>query len=162
MKNIFQNLNEIKAVVPQGKTVTLVGGCFDFIHVGHLHLLEYASSLEDLLIVAVLSDAYSRSYKDIGRPVINQKQRAMMVASIRFVDFVYISDISPSSFETLALLKPDSVVFSEELNSTDKMKQRIANIASVSPDTKVKLLPRYTEEEISTSHIIQRIRFVKD
>jgi cytidyltransferase-like protein len=161
MKNLFQSLAEIKAMLPQGKTVTLVGGCFDLIHVGHIHLLEYAASLEDLLVVAVLSDTYSRSYKDVERPVINQKQRVIMVASIRFVDFVYISDTSPSSFETLELLKPSSVVFGEEPSSSEKMKRRIANITNASPETKVKFLPRYDEEEISTSYIIQKIRALK-
>jgi cytidyltransferase-like protein len=158
MKYIFQNLAEIVAVLPNDKKVTLVGGCFDLIHVGHIHLLEYAASLEDLLVVAVLSDAYARVYKDIERPVIIQKQRAVMVASSRFVDFVYISDVSPSSVETLQLLKPASVVFGDEASDSTKVQQRISNITVASPDTKVHFLPRYTEEEISTSSIIKKIR----
>ena len=64
MKNIFQSATEIKNVLPKGKRFTLVGGCFDLIHVGHIHLLEYAASLEELLVVAVLSDTYARKYKD--------------------------------------------------------------------------------------------------
>jgi cytidyltransferase-like protein len=158
MKNFFQSLAEIKTFLPEGKTVTLVGGCFDLIHVGHIHLLRYAASLEELLVVAVLSDAYARSYKGIERPVINQKQRAMMVASIRYVDYVYISDVSPSSPETLELLKPSSVVFGDEPSNVGKMQQRVENVATTSPDTKVRFLPRYDEEEISTSHIIEKIR----
>jgi len=81
-----------------------------------------------------------------------------MVASIRFVDFVYVSDISTSSPETLQILRPSSVVFGEEPNNAEKMQQRIKNIASSSPDTKVRFLPRYDEEEISTSYIIDKIR----
>jgi cytidyltransferase-like protein len=158
MKNIFQSVAEIKEVLPNEKKVTLVGGCFDLIHVGHIHLLEYACSLEDLLVVAVLSDSYARTYKDVERPVINQKQRAMMVACIKFVDYVYISDISPSSPETLQLLKPESVVFGEEASNTEKMQQRVANIAQFSPSTKIRFLPRYYEEEISTGYIINKIR----
>lgn len=158
MNKIFQNATEVKNVLSQGKTFTLVGGCFDLIHVGHIHLLEYAASLEEILVVAVLSDAYARKYKDPQRPIINQKQRAVMVASIRFVDFVYVSDISPSSPDTLKLLKPDSVVFGEESGDTEKIQQRIKNIANSSPDTKIRLLSRYDEEEISTSHIISKIR----
>lgn len=157
MKNLFQSLAEIKAVLPQEKTVTLVGGCFDLIHVGHIHLLEYATSLEDLLVVAVLSDAYTRGYKDTGRPIISQKQRARMVASIRCVDYVYVSDVSPSGVETLELLKPSSVVFGERPDNELKIRQRMANIAAASPLTKVKFLPHYSEEKISTSYIIERI-----
>lgn len=158
MDNIFQSVTEVKAVLPQGKTIALIGGCFDLIHVGHLHLLEYAASLEEILVVAVLSDAYARSYKDSQRPVINQKQRAKMVASIRVVDFVYISDMSSSSSETLQLLKPDSVVFGEESSNGEKMRRRMENIASYSPGTKIRLSPRYSEEDVSTGRIIERIK----
>ena len=158
MNNIFQNAAEVKAVLPQGKTITLVGGCFDLIHVGHLHLLDYAASLEDILLVAVLSDVYARGYKDSQRPIINQIQRAKMVASIRYVDFVYISDVSPSSVETLQLLKPNSVVFGEEANKQERLQRRMQNLASSSPSTKIQFLPRYSEEDVSTGKIIERIK----
>lgn len=158
MNTVFSNVVEVKRVLPQGKTFTLVGGCFDLIHVGHLHLLEYAASLEEILVVAVLTDAYARSYKDPSRPIINERQRARMVASIRGVDFVYLSDVSPSSSETLQLLKPNSVVFGEDTRNTAKMRQRMENLATFSPGTKICLLPRYSEEEVSTSLIIAKIR----
>lgn len=158
MNNIFQNLEEIKNALPRGKTFTLVGGCFDLIHVGHVHLLEYAASLEELLVVVVLSDKYVRKYKDSQRPVINQKHRVKMIASMRFVDYVCISDISPSGADVLQLLKPDSVVFDEDSKNTEKMQLRIKNIAGASHNTKVWFLPRYNEEEVSTSSIIDKIR----
>ncbi len=155
---IFQNVRELKAVLPQGKTITLVGGCFDLFHVGHVHLLEYAASLEDMLVVAVLSDTYVRGYKNPERPIINEKQRAMVVANSRFADLVYVSDVSSSSPETLQLLKPDSVVFGEESEATKKMQRRMTNIERYSPGTKVRLLPRYVEEHVSTGSIIRKIR----
>lgn len=160
--NIFQNALEVKEVLPQGKSFTLVGGCFDLIHVGHIHLLEYAASLEDLLVVAVLSDEYVRNYKDLEQPIINQRQRVKMVASIRFADFVYVSDVSSSSPETLQLFKPNSVVFGEELGNEEKLQRRIRNITNFSPNTKIRFLSRYAEEEISTSYIINKIRGKKN
>lgn len=157
MKMIFEDASAIKKSLPQGKTFTLVGGCFDLLHVGHIHLLEYASTLEELLVVAVLSDENIRGYKQSGRPIVNQRQRAVMLASMRVVDFVYVSDINPNGYETLKLLKPNSVVFGEEI-SEEKVKRWTANIAISSPHTKIRLLPRYNEEEVSTSHIIRQIR----
>ena len=157
MKTIFENASAVKEHLPQGKTFTLVGGCFDLLHVGHIHLLEYASTLEELLVVAILSDENIRGYKKSGRPIINQRQRAVMLASMRVVDFVYISDINPNGHETLGLLKPNSVVFGEE-TSTEKINRWTANIATSSPDTKIKLLRRFNEEEVSTSYIIRKIR----
>lgn len=158
MNAIFQNAEEIKKIIPKDKKFTLIGGCFDLIHVGHLHLLEYAASLEDLLVVAILSDYYAGKYKGSLRPIIKQEQRAKMVASIRFVDFVYISNTSPSSVETLQLLKPSSVVFDKGLMNSKRMKLRIKNIKIASPYTKVRFLARYKGEGISTSRIISKIR----
>lgn len=158
MNNLYQNAEALKPIIPKDKTITLVGGGFDLIHVGHVHVLKYAASLEDLLVVAVLSDNYIRSYKGVKRPIINQEQRAVMVASIRYVDFVYISDESPSSTETLMLFKPASVVFGQEVNIAKDMRERRANIKSASPGTRIKTLPRYDEEEVSTGHIINKIR----
>lgn len=158
MNNVFKNAAEVKIALPQGKTFVLVGGSFDLLHVGHLHVLEYAASLEDLLVVAVLSDSYTQKYKGPLWPVINQNQRARMLASLRCVDFVYISDVSPSSIETLELLKPHSVVFGEEPGNVNKIELRIKTVKKVSRNTKVRVLPRYVEEEISTSHITAKIK----
>lgn len=158
MKNVMRSARELKKVLPRNKTFCLVGGCFDLIHVGHLHLLEYAAKLENLLVVAVLSDEYARDYKDLNRPIINQRQRATMVASIKDVDYVYVSNISPSSPEVLSLLRPDSIVFCKEAGNEKRLRQRIAQVRRSSPDTKIRLLARYDEEEVSTSYIIKKIR----
>ncbi len=157
MDRIFHSATEIKNILTLGKTFTLIGGCFDLIHAGHIHLFEYASSLEDLLVVAVLSDNYIKKYKESDRPIINERQRAKMVASIRYVDFVYIAETSPNSYETLFLLKPNSVVFGNEKSNTEKIQQRMETITESSPNTKTHLFPRYKAEEISTSYIIKKI-----
>lgn len=157
MKNIFGSMQELVNYLPQGKEIILIGGSFDLIHVGHLHLLEYASSVGDLLIVAVLSDRYTRSYKGERRPIIGEKQRVRMVASLRCVDYAYVSDVSASSIETLEMLKPHHVVFGEQSSDENRIKKRLANIRRTSPSTKVHFLPRYAEEGVSTSGIIQEI-----
>ena len=156
--NILKSASSVKKLIPINKTFTLVAGCFDLFHIGHIHLLEYASTLEDLLVVAVLSDKKIRMYKSHERPIINQKQRAVILSSLKYVDFVYISDIEPNDPKTLKLLKPNSVVYSNEIENVRKVKKWKDNIKIYSPNTKVRLLPRYNKEEISTSHIIERIR----
>jgi hypothetical protein len=40
----------------------------------------------------------------------------------------------------------------------EKMRRRMKNIENFSPDTKVWILTRYEEEEISTGSIIRKIR----
>lgn len=162
MKTFFDSAESLKQALPRGKTFTLIGGCFDLLHVGHVHALEEASKLEDLLVAAVLSDRYARSYKNSGRPILNQKQRAAVVANLRFVDYVFIADESPSSAETLSTLKPDSVVFGEEAGKESKIRQRMLKVKKYSPLTKIKLLPRYKEDNISTSQIISKVRHLEN
>lgn len=156
MKDFPRSARALKKILPPGKTFCLVGGSFDLIHVGHVYLLEYAATLEDLLVVAVLSDKYVQGYKNSTRPIINQRQRAIMAAAIRHVDYVYISSVSPNSPRILSLLRPNSIVFGN--GSEAKLDQRIAQVKVSSPDTRIKILPRYDEEEISTGSIIKKIR----
>lgn len=158
MKSIPRSAQALKKLLPTSKTFCLVGGAFGLIHVGHLHLLKYAATLEDLLVVAVLSDDYVRGYKNSSRPIINQQQRVAMVAALRCVDYVYLANVSPSSPRVLSLLKPDSIVFGEDPQSETRLQQRIAQVRASSPNTKIQLLPRYTEEEISTGFILKKIR----
>lgn len=114
MQRFFESIINLKKAIPCNAKFALVGGAFDLLHPGHIHLFEYAQSLEDLLVVCVLSDSSIRGYKNSGRPIQDEKTRLRMVASIRYVDFAYLSDESPSSISTLSLLQPHSVVFGNQ------------------------------------------------
>ncbi len=157
MGKIVKDLSDLCAVMPQDKTLTLVGGCFDLLHVGHISLLEYASRLEDLLVVAVLSDDNIRGYKGSERSIINEEQRVKMVASMQVVDYVYISNINPNGPETISFLKPNSIVFGGDINK-DKLKRWARIIKCHSPETNISIFPRDTKEGMSTSKIIKKIR----
>jgi glycerol-3-phosphate cytidylyltransferase len=62
-------------------------GTFDLLHVGHLALLEYCSSLGDTVAVGVASDEVVKLYKpDI--PIIPLEQRIQMLLALRCVDVV--------------------------------------------------------------------------
>lgn len=66
-------------------------GTFDVFHVGHLHILERASSLGDRLIVGISTDALNLRKK--GRlPVFAQDQRMELVAALRCVDEVFLEE----------------------------------------------------------------------
>ena len=161
MSIILQNAAEIKVLLPENKKFTLVGGCFDLIHVGHVHFLEFAASLEECLVVAVRSDKYIQALKGPQRPIIGQDHRAKMVSSIRCVDYVYISDVSPSSAETLKQLRPDTILFGWDSSNMLQIRKRIENIRFNLPDTKIEFLPRTSRNSISTSYIVNRIGDLK-
>ena len=67
--------------------IVLVGGCFDLIHFGHLQFLKKAKAFGDYLVIMLESDEFIRRHKK-REPIHNQKQRAEILLSLKFVDQV--------------------------------------------------------------------------
>src|SRR6201993_4416915 len=74
----------------QGKKIVLANGCFDILHVGHVRYLAGARAEGDVLIVGVNADSGVKGLKGPGRPVLEERARALLVASLRMVDYVVI------------------------------------------------------------------------
>jgi rfaE bifunctional protein nucleotidyltransferase chain/domain len=89
--------------------LVFTNGVFDILHVGHVRYLEQARSLGDALVVAINSDGAVRELKGAGRPLINEAERAEILAALRAVSYVTIfDDVSPRSL--IADLLPDVLV----------------------------------------------------
>jgi rfaE bifunctional protein nucleotidyltransferase chain/domain len=93
----------------QGATVVFTNGCFDLLHAGHLHLLQRARALGEMLVVAVNDDASVKRLKGPGRPLIPEAQRAEMLAALRYVDYVTLFS-EPTPFRLIRALRPDVLV----------------------------------------------------
>jgi D-beta-D-heptose 7-phosphate kinase/D-beta-D-heptose 1-phosphate adenosyltransferase len=93
----------------RGRRVVFTNGCFDILHAGHLASLEGSKRLGDLLVVGVNSDASVRRLKGDGRPVIDQENRASLLAGLACVDVVVIFD-EPTPEELIRELEPDVLV----------------------------------------------------
>src|SRR5687767_10411704 len=92
-----------------GQRLVFTNGCFDILHVGHVRYLAAARSLGDALLVAVNSDRSVRALKGAGRPVMNEAERAELLAALASVDFVTVfEDESPRRL--IAELLPDVLV----------------------------------------------------
>ena len=94
---------EVKKLVSTAKkrgfTVVTTNGCFDLLHVGHTRYLRYARTLGDVLVVGVNSDQSVRRNKGAGRPIIPERERAELIASLEAVDYVFIfDDTTPHRF----------------------------------------------------------------
>lgn len=86
--------------------MVLVGGAFDILHVGHIEHLEHAKAKGDILVVHITGD--KRYFEKRGYyPANSQEDRARIVASIRFVDYVFIDDKPHFYQEIVDLVKPD-------------------------------------------------------
>ena len=134
-----------------GQKLVFTNGVFDILHVGHVRYLEQARTLGDVLLVAINSDAAVRELKGEGRPLMNQDERAEILAALRTVDYVTIfDDISPRAL--IARLLPDVLVKGgdyalDEIHGREEVEAAGGRVVS---------LPFV--EGVSTSGIIQRMK----
>ena len=94
-----------------GQTIVHCHGCFDIVHPGHIHHLQYARKLGDLLIVSVSADSHVNKGPD--RPLIPDDLRAASLAALECVDAVYLNP-DPTAVNLLEALKPDIYVKGKE------------------------------------------------
>lgn len=73
-------------------TLVQCHGCFDFLHYGHLKMLEFARTQGDRLVVSITADRFVRAAKGPDRPMFDQNARAEMLRALRCVDDVMIVD----------------------------------------------------------------------
>jgi D-beta-D-heptose 7-phosphate kinase/D-beta-D-heptose 1-phosphate adenosyltransferase len=93
----------------KGKKIAFTNGCFDILHVGHVRYLRKARKTADLLVLALNSDSSVRSIKGAKRPLVNEKERAEILAALEFVDFVTIFKES-TPLKLIKYLKPDILI----------------------------------------------------
>lgn len=93
----------------EGRRVVLTNGCFDLLHHGHLHLLQQAAALGDVLVVALNSDRSVAALKGPERPVLPQEERVALVRGLSWVDAVVVFDEDDPG-ELIAEATPDVLV----------------------------------------------------
>lgn len=76
----------------QGARIVTSNGCFDLIHVGHVHSLEGARMFGDMLVVGINSDASVKRLKGEGRPILPESERLRLVAALECVSYVTLFD----------------------------------------------------------------------
>lgn len=101
--------DKISHLRQQNKRIVATNGCFDILHIGHLSLLKQAKSFADILIVGINSDNSVKILKGPDRPVINEIERAQIIAALKVVDFVSIFE-EKTAVELLKVIKPDVYV----------------------------------------------------
>ncbi len=81
---------EVKSIKKTDKSIVLVGGCFDILHVGHIKFLKEAKKQSDYLLVLLESDETVKKLKGVNRPYFPQKDRAEVLSSIKYVDYIVL------------------------------------------------------------------------
>jgi rfaE bifunctional protein nucleotidyltransferase chain/domain len=112
MKTKILPLSELKKQIDEtrsGKKIVFTNGCFDILHVGHVTYLQDAKNQGDILIVGLNSDSSVKGLKGPTRPVQNESDRALILASLHSVDYVCLfSEDTP--IKLIEALLPDVLV----------------------------------------------------
>jgi len=87
--------------------VVLAGGVFDIIHPGHIHTLNSAKALGDVLVVVVATNTTAQKMKK-RKPLHGQNQRKDLVSSLSMVDLCVIGQ-EGDIFKTVEIIKPEII-----------------------------------------------------
>jgi len=114
MKNKkIKNIRAIRKIIAElkgkRKKIVFTNGCFDILHVGHIRYLRKARSLGDILVVGLNTDRSVGRIKGDKRPIVPQEERAEVLASLEFVDYVVLFD-EPDPFALIERIKPNVLV----------------------------------------------------
>jgi len=134
-----------------GQSVVFTNGCFDILHLGHIDYLSKAADLGDFLVIGLNSDESVKRIKGEGRPVNDEKARALTLAALKFVNFVVLFD-QDTPYELIKIARPTILVkgadYSEnEIVGADIVKENGGEVVTLD------LVPGY-----STSGIIEKVK----
>jgi D-beta-D-heptose 7-phosphate kinase/D-beta-D-heptose 1-phosphate adenosyltransferase len=88
--------------------IVFTNGCFDLLHAGHVTYLEAAKKRGDKLILGLNTDRSVSALKGPTRPVVNENDRARVLAALESVDAVILFD-EDTPLNLINTLKPDVI-----------------------------------------------------
>lgn len=143
-------LKKLKSIRQAGKRIVFTNGCFDILHIGHVRYLQSAKAEGDILVIGLNSDRSVHIIKGEKRPVIGEQQRAEVLASVGFVDYIILFD-EPDPHTLIAAIAPDVLVkgadwAEEQIVGADVVKAGGGRVV------RVPVVP-----DVSTSQIIEDI-----
>jgi len=143
--------NELEELRKKGKKIAFTNGCFDILHVGHVRYLREAKKTADVLVLALNSDSSVRSIKGDKRPILNENERAEILAALEFVDFITIfEELTP--LELIVCLQPDILI-----KGGDWPEEKIIGREEVKKwGGRVAIIPEI--EGKSTTNIVEKIK----
>jgi D-beta-D-heptose 7-phosphate kinase/D-beta-D-heptose 1-phosphate adenosyltransferase len=101
-------LQKVSAWKQQGQKIVFTNGCFDLLHAGHVTYLEGAKKRGDKLILGLNTDRSVSALKGPTRPVVNENDRARVLAALESVDAVILFD-EDTPLTLINAIKPDVI-----------------------------------------------------
>ncbi len=112
---LVQKINEWRS---QGCKIVFSNGCFDILHLGHIDYLAQAADLGQKLVIGLNTDASVSRIKGPTRPISDERSRALVLASLGFVDAITFFD-EPTPYELIKLVQPDILVKGADYKAED-------------------------------------------
>ncbi|MCE9600084.1 MAG: D-glycero-beta-D-manno-heptose 1-phosphate adenylyltransferase [Spirochaetia bacterium] len=106
---IFKDRKDLRLHISKqhpSQKVVFTNGCFDILHHGHIYTLTRAKDLGSILVVGVNADSSVRKLKGPARPINNENDRALLIASLACVDYVIVFT-EDTPIEAILDLRPD-------------------------------------------------------
>ncbi len=154
---IFENAGEVKSWLAywrfKSEKIVFTNGCFDILHKGHIDYLARAASHGNVMIIGLNTDESVKRIKGKGRPIQDQDSRAIILASLHFVDAVVFFD-EDTPYDLIKTVQPDVLVKgsdyrAEDIVGYDIVKQRGGEVVTID----------YLEG-YSTTGIIDRVKSI--
>lgn len=139
-----------RSLKKEGNKIVFTNGCFDLIHAGHATYLLAARKLGDSLFVGMNSDSSVKRIKGERRPIVPEKERAIVLASFGFVDHVVLFN-EDTPFELIKIIEPDILVKGEDWSVEDIVGRDLV----IRLGGEVKAVPLV--KGLSSSRMIERI-----
>ena len=108
----------ILRILTSDQKIVLAGGVFDIIHPGHIHTLNDAKKLGDVLVVVVATDKTAIKMKK-REPLHSAELRQELVSSLNMVDLCIIGD-EDDIFKTVDLVKPQIIALGYDQTHQEK------------------------------------------
>lgn len=134
----------------KNRKIVFTNGCFDILHKGHVQYLREAKSLGDILIVGLNSDLSVKRLKGEFRPIKKEDERALILSSMEFVDYVVIFN-TDTPLNLIKMIRPDVLVKGGDYT--------VDNILGKEYAKSVKILPFV--DGYSTTNTINDLRIIK-
>jgi rfaE bifunctional protein nucleotidyltransferase chain/domain len=151
---IFSNAAEVRDHFMKhresGKRLVTTNGCFDILHAGHVRYLSEAKRCGDILVVGINSDESVRKLKGPARPLQGERDRALLIGSLKMVDAAFIfGEGDPRAF--LEILRPDVHVKGGDYNADLLEREVVERFGGI-----IKIVPFV--KGYSTTSLVEKIR----
>ena len=106
-------LRVLKTHRQRREKIVFTNGCFDILHSGHVHYLDFSKAQGDLLVVGLNTDRSVRAIKGPTRPIVTQRERAWLLSALESVDYVTLFD-ETTPIKLIRQVRPDVLVKGED------------------------------------------------